>query len=138
MTTPVRAGVVYAICVCVAGCAGLGLSSLTTTTAAPDRARISASDAENAIALGKSTKADVTAALGKTQVIRFDSGFEVWIYQFKDDTPAKTSSANRSERTGSENAVPGENEFVVLFAPSGVVAKTRIRSMPPPREAKGN
>ena len=66
------------------------------------------------VTIGKSTKSDVLAALGKTTVVSFDSGFEVWVYQIKDETP-----------------VAGKTEFVVLFAPSGVVAKTRIRPAPP-------
>lgn len=59
-----------------------------------------------AIMPGQSTKADVRAALGETLAIRFDSGYEVWVYRLP------------NTRTG---------EFVVLFAPSGHVAKTRIR-----------
>lgn len=104
-------GVVYAFCACVAGCAAPGASTVTT---------IPAHKARDAITIGKSTKADVIAALGKTTVISFDSGFEVWVYQHKGDTPAI-----------------GKTEFVVLFAPSGVVTKTRIRPAPPPSKAKG-
>ena len=64
------------------------------------------------IAIGKSTKADVRAALGDTLTISFDNGYEVWVYRLDRDTTA---------------------EFVILFAPSGIVAKTRIR--PDPRRA---
>ena len=80
----------------------------------------------DAITIGKSTKADVMAALGKTAGTSFESGFEVWVYQFAGATPAKPSREK-----------PAATEFVVLFAPSGVVSKTRIRPPPPPREAKG-
>ena len=59
---------------------------------------------------GSSTKADVAAALGPATVVRFDSGYEVWAYREK---PAKSE-------------IPGA-EFVILFAPTGVVQKTRIR-----------
>jgi hypothetical protein len=37
---------------------------------------------------------------------------------------------------GGGNASSGNAEFVILFAPSGVVAKTRIRPAPPPVEAR--
>ena len=43
-------------------------------------------------------------------MVKFDSGFEVWVYR------------NKSPET---KAAPGE--FVILFAPSGVVKKTRLR-----------
>jgi len=135
MKTLFHAGVVYAFCACVAGCAVPGASSVTTATATPVNT-ISAYNAKDAITIGKSTKADVIAALGKTTVISFDSGFEVWVYQIKGATPAKLSWWERIEHAGSEKGTLGKTEFVVLFAPSGVVTKTRIRPAPPPSEAK--
>jgi hypothetical protein len=98
---------------------------------------ISAHEAKDAITLGKSTKADVIAALGKTVVISFDSGFEVWVYQYTGDTAAKENGIDRIEQAGSGNGTRGKTEFVVLFAPSGVVTKTRTRFAPPPSEANG-
>lgn len=85
--------------------------------------------------IGKSTKTDLVAALGKTTVIGFDSGFEVWVYRATGDTPAKPGWEALYGQAGSEKGTPGKTEFVVLFAPSGVVARTRIRPAPPP--AKG-
>ena len=57
------------------------------------------------------TKADVRAALGEATVIDFDSGYAVWVYR----EPAREKAA--SPRT----------ELVLLFEPSGVLAKTRTR-----------
>jgi hypothetical protein len=54
------------------------------------------------------TKGDVTALLGEATVLRFDSGFELWAYEF------------------------GATEFVVLFSPFGVVSNTRLRPAPVP------
>ena len=108
MKTLRLAGIVVAFCVCVAGCVAAGSPYTVIPAGKPG----------DAITIGKSTKADVVAAFGKTTVVRFDSGFEVWVYQFKGETS-------------------GKNEFVVLFAPSGIVTKTRIRPAPPPGEAKG-
>ncbi len=71
-------------------------------------------DTENGFVAGKSTKDEVAAVFGPATVIRFDSGFEVWAYHFG-------PQERRLERI----------EFVVLFAPSGVVAKTRLRPAPP-------
>ena len=59
-----------------------------------------------AVTIGKSTKADVMAALGETLVISFDTGYEVWVYRLAENRRA---------------------EFVILFEPSGVVAKTRTK-----------
>ncbi len=138
MKTPFHAGVAFAFCACVAGCAVPRASSVTTASATLIGTKtISAHDAKDAIAIGKSTKAVVMAALGKTTVISFDSGFEVWVYQVKGGTPAKASGVDRIEHAGSEKGTLGKTEFVVLFAPSGVVTKTRIRPAPPPSEAKG-
>jgi hypothetical protein len=64
---------------------------------------------KDAVAIGKSTRADVIAALGETLVISFDTGYEVWVYRLANAPTA---------------------EFVILFAPSGLVAKTRIRPAP--------
>ena len=71
----------------------------------------SAQAAQEALAIGKSTKADVRAALGEATVIDFDSGYEVWVYR---------------ERLR-EKATPPAPEFVLLFAPSGILTKTRVR-----------
>jgi hypothetical protein len=57
---------------------------------------------------GRTTKADLLAAFGPTRNQRFDSGYEVWLYQ----SPA-----------------PGGrfSEFVILIDPQGVVSKSRQR-----------
>jgi hypothetical protein len=61
----------------------------------------------SSLAIGKSTKHDALAALGAGEVIDFDSGYEVWVYREK--PPAR------------------HTELVLLFEPSGVLAKTRVR-----------
>jgi hypothetical protein len=141
MKSRFHAGVVFAFCACVAGCAVPGASPVTTGTAAANA--ISARIARDAITIGKSTKADVIAAFGKTTAVSFDSGFEVWVYQVigervTGETAAKPSWVERILHAGSETGTRGNTEFVVLFAPSGVVTKTRIRPAPPPGEAKGS
>ena len=67
-------------------------------------------EARSALTIGKSTKADALAALGKTVTVPFDSGYEVWVYHLK----------------------PGTAEFVLLFDPAGVLARTRVRTAPLP------
>ena len=95
----------------LAGCATLDADSEPTQTKATV---VSARAAEARLSPGKSTKADGMAALGKTTTINFDSGYEIWVYHILDE-------AGRGARPA---------EFVVLFAPSGVVAKTRMRPAP--------
>ena len=98
----------------IAGCAGTSGMFNADDAPPPFRdQRMSMQNASDAIVLGRSNQADVTAALGPATVVRFDSGYEVWAYR------GKTSKA----------AAPGE-EFVILFAPSGIVKKTRIRPAP--------
>lgn len=98
-----RASVACALCACLLGCA----APASRLTAVP------IPGARDAIVPGKSTRADVAAAFGRTAGVAFDSGYEVWAYRVRGDASGKA-------------------EFVVLFAPSGVVAKTRIRPAPPP------
>jgi hypothetical protein len=96
-------------CACISGCALLQPSPPT----APLRPGqiLSAQAAKDAVAVGKSTKAEIRAAIGEALVIDFDSGYAVWVYR---------------ERLRAK-APPPPTEVVLLFAPSGILAKTRIR-----------
>ncbi len=58
---------------------------------------------------GRTTRAELIAAFGATRSVRFDSGYEAWVYQ--------------SPAGGGRYA-----EFVILLDPSGVVSKTRTRA----------
>ena len=63
----------------------------------------------------KTTKADVRQALGQAVVVDFASGYEVWVYRERPKQPKKE-----------EPPLPGA-ELVLLFEPSGVLSKTRVR-----------
>lgn len=94
---------------CVAGCAWLaGCAAPPAASPAPV---VQATAAQAAAKPGISTRAELLAALGPTRVAHFDSGYEVWVYRLA----AQGEGASR------------EGEFVVLIAPSGLVAKTRVR-----------
>ena len=71
----------------------------------------SAQAALQALTPGKSTKAEVRAMLGEAVVVDFDSGYEVWAYR----EPLL------------EKEAPPAGELVLLFDPSGVLAKLRAR-----------
>lgn len=102
----------------VAICIGTCLAALCTACGSPalfDSPSTGPSLAPQAamgmVAVGRSTKADVLSALGNAIVIPFDSGHEVWVYRW--------TTADRTPRSATE--------LVVLFAPSGVATKLRLR-----------
>lgn len=110
-----RRAVCVAACLSAIGCAGPGRfeaagqgagSARTTTgqTVGPETAL-------GLVAVDKSTKTDVSTALGNAIVIPFDSGYAVWVYRWP--------HPQKPDRWGAE--------LVVLFAPSGIVAKVRLR-----------
>lgn len=95
---------------CIAGCVTQG-GTMPTASVTPAREKVTPTDPmKSAVTIGRSTRADVRAVLGETMAISFDTGYEVWVYRLP------------NTRTG---------EFVVLFAPSGAVAKTRVRPEAP-------
>lgn len=115
MSTPgkqlLRIDLVLASCLWLAGCAG-PLGFFNSEDAAPtfrDK-NMSVQEARDTIVIGTSTKADIIAALGNATVVKFDSGYEVWVY-----------------RTKAPRAAATKPELVILFTPSGIVKKTRIR-----------
>jgi hypothetical protein len=101
----------------VAACALVGGCALLQPAPAPEAAPLgpaevrSAQAARDTLSIGNSTRADVRAALGDAIVVDFDSGYEVWVY--------------REQRR--EKMRPPATELVLLFEPSGVLTKTRIR-----------
>jgi hypothetical protein len=104
----------FMACLCVA-CAGTsmfdpspqGPRSLRT----PTGESLAPQAAMDRVAIGKSTKADVSSALGEAIVIPFDSGFEVWVYRW----------------AGPDGTTRSATELVVLFDPSGLAMKVRVR-----------
>ncbi len=104
---PVRAGLALAACLWLSACGSLNAGR----TAPPFRdPAMSMQSAHGTIVVGKTTQAEAMAALGPATEIRFDSGYAVWVYRARAAEP----DADRAE-------------FVILFAPSGVVKKTRLR-----------
>jgi hypothetical protein len=134
MTALFRTAVALALSACVAGCAAPTSSTVPSAVVTSPRTKVIPADrATDAIAIGKSTRTDVIAALGETLAITFDSGFEVWVYRLAGDMSAKERDGLRGARGRGEELRMGE--FVVLFAPSGLVVKTRIRPAPPNENA---
>ena len=106
-----RALVACLCCFWFAGCAGPAGRFSSDTNAPPFRdPHQSMQSAKDLVVTGQATRADVLAALGPATVVKFDSGFEVWVYRAK-SSESKVDPA----------------EFVLLFTPSGIVKKTRLR-----------
>ena len=96
----------------LAGCANV------FRTPTPERppfrdASLSMQAASDTITLGKTTQADVLTTLGPATVVKFDSGFEVWVYRAHTPRPADAEKAPA--------------EFVILFTPQGIASKMRLR-----------
>lgn len=106
--------VAFMACLCVA-CAGTGMRDSPPegpgSAHTPTGASLAPQAAMDMIAIGQSTKSDVRAALGPAIAIPFDSGYEVWVYRW----------------SGPDKTPRGATELVVLFAPSGLATKVRVR-----------
>lgn len=103
----VRAGLALAVSLWLGACGSLNAGR----TAPPFRdPAMSMQNAYDTIVVGKTTQADTMAALGPATEIQFDSGYAVWVY-----------------RAGVAETDADRAEFVILFAPSRVVKKTRLR-----------
>jgi hypothetical protein len=103
----IRAGLPLAACLWLCACGSLNAGR----NAPPFRdAAMSMQHAFDTIVVGGTTQAEALTALGPATEIKFDSGYAVWVYRARASEP----DADRAE-------------FVILFAPSGVVKKTRLR-----------
>jgi hypothetical protein len=67
---------------------------------------------QSQVRIGSSTKADVAAALGRANVVAFDSGWEVWVYRWP----------------GADRNTAAATELVLLFDPQGTARKARVRT----------
>jgi hypothetical protein len=105
---------------CLQGCAAGVLLDASSpgagTVRTPAGQALAPQAAMDKITVGRSTKADVLSALGEAIVVPFDSGYEVWVYRWR----------------GADRTARGATELVVLFAPSGVASKVRVRPGYPP------
>ena len=112
------------------GCATQARVSSGAGSEGSSRYGSAAEVARAAESLRGGTAGDVVAALGSTTVIRFDSGYEVWVYRYVDAAPRKQAHSPDGAPARPDKAERDEPPFelVMLFTPSGVVAKVRVRS----------
>jgi hypothetical protein len=90
-------------------CCLIVLAGCASPPPAPPGTQVAAERLAQGIVPGRTTKDELLATFGPTRHVRFDSGYEAWVYQ----SPA---GAGRF------------SEFVILIDPQGVVKKTRQRA----------
>jgi hypothetical protein len=78
---------------------------------ADPRAALAAAQAAQAKVHAGDTRAQVAAALGPSNIIAFESGWQVWIYRWP----------------GADESTRAATELVILFEPGGTVRKSRVR-----------
>lgn len=84
----------------------LAMAGCASAPPAPPGTMVPAARLEQTVQPGVTTKAMLLAQLGATTTFHFDSGYEVWRYL----TPTGAGTYG---------------EYVIVFDPRGVVAKTR-------------
>ena len=122
-----------AVAVATTGLCACATQQPATTVAASNPSPLIATAVEMARAaesLRGRTRGEVIAARGPATIIPFDSGYEVWVYRYVE--PAPRNPADKPDYApAARQRAEGErppSELVLLFAPSGVVAKVRVRS----------
>jgi hypothetical protein len=104
-----------ALCTALAACAGAGAVDPARdgpgSARAPGGQALTPQAAMDRVVVGKSSKADVSHALGQAITIAFDSGYQVWVYRW----------------AGSDPTTRAATELVLLFDPSGLASKARLR-----------
>ncbi|HYF17233.1 MAG TPA: hypothetical protein VEA40_05140 [Ramlibacter sp.] len=94
--------------------AGCGAAPLLRQEARPAPvfrdARMTTAMASQAVVVGRSTRQEVAALLGPGEQLRFENGYEVWVYRARDP-----QARARAE------------ELAILFDRDGVATRLRVR-----------
>ena len=101
-----RADAVLALAVLLGGCAALQPGLPDKPMFRDTRTNVATAAAQ--VVPGRTTKAELAAALGEPETLKFDGGLEVWLYRTR---PVRTT----------------QPELLVLFGPDGVARKVRVR-----------
>jgi len=101
---------------CLGGCASVGSGSFQTYEDCTLAQRIQ---------VGISTKSEIEAILGTAAIVRFDSGYEVWVYKHKKGAPKLLQFVPVVGLAA--RMIPAHTrELALLFSPDGVVKKFRL------------
>jgi len=105
-----RASACLAAAALLAACGGPLLQPEARPTPVFRDARMTVAMASQAVVVGSSTRQQVAALLGPGEALRFENGYEVWVYRARDP-----QARARAE------------ELAILFDPAGVVSRLRVR-----------
>jgi hypothetical protein len=110
------------------------LLSACASTGSQGEKLVSADGTVPFIVIGKTTQTDVEANMGAAKVMRFKTGYQVWVYNYKvelpriaDYVPVVGGVAGLYKKT------QDKKELAILFDPSGVVKKYTLREEPSER-----
>jgi len=113
-----RAVCALAAATMLAGCATSPLPGASSLASQPP-----------ALTPGVTTQAAVQRALGKASVTRFESGYEVWVYDTTTRLPPFVGLVpGMGLVAGAADAVTRERELAILFDREGIVRKARLRA----------
>lgn len=105
----------------------LGATLSACTTVGNGRVRtLQASEAEQLLQPGKTTRAEAERQLGTGSVLRFDSGWSTSHYVYRDGLPRFLDFVPVVGLVTSAIDTP-ETELVLLFDPDGVLRKFKLR-----------
>jgi hypothetical protein len=97
-------------------------------------ARLDDAQAQALLAPGRTTTADVRAALGEGGVVRFRSGWQTWHYDHRAGVPKGWDDVPFIGLVTSRSARPTK-ELVLLFDADGVLRRYALQDLPPEHAA---
>ncbi len=108
-----RRAAVCVLCASLAGCAATGklVENGPGIVRLPPQAAFAAAQAASERVHVGDTRDQVAAALGPSNILQFDSGWQVWIYRWP----------------GADDSTRAATELDILFEPRGTVRKFRVR-----------
>ena len=105
---------------------GLNVSNTTVVPIKSVGAKLIQLDqAVQSVVLGISDRVEVAKRLGKTKVLRFDSNYEVWIYQFASPEATRVLRNENHKQTTQEHKMLDLRELRILFNPAGIAIKLK-------------
>jgi hypothetical protein len=111
------------------------VSACATTTGNGEMNLLTQRSADKLLVTGKTTRAEVIGKLGACLSFRFDSGYEVCVYEFQhgipryvDYVPIAGLFSSHTRRT--------DKEVRILFDPAGIVQKYLVLDIVKPDEAQ--
>jgi hypothetical protein len=126
MCRVIRVALTAGVALGLAACASPGNGAIKT---------LSEDGARQALSVGKTTKAELVAAMGEASVQTFRNGYAVWVYNYKPGLPTFVGYLPVvGTLANAVDATTGAKELAVLFDRDGVVKKYQLRVAESPVE----